>query len=231
MRHRKSGRHIGRHRAPIAPRARYAAVVTTAVVGAGVVALGAGSALPTPQTDQANAALDRTSALSSQDNAAARADRANTASRASRAQRRAGAPTPQKMPEWVRPAVGPLSSLFAARWGTFHYGVDIAAPYGSTVRAASAGRVIKADWYGGYGKVVIIDHGNGLTSRYGHNSELLVKPGDYVQAGQPIAKVGSTGYSTGPHCHFELRLNDKPFDPMPWMRDHGIDLGKVDTGL
>jgi murein DD-endopeptidase MepM/ murein hydrolase activator NlpD len=219
----------------MAPRTRYAMVVTTAVVGAGVVAFGAGSALPQQQTDGANAALDRASAAQ-QDSPESAADiaanqtRTTSLGRASRAQNRPGTPQPEIIPEWIRPAVGPLSSLYAARWGTFHYGDDIAAPYGSTVRAASAGTVIMADWYGGYGKIVIIDHGNGITTRYGHNSKLLVKVGQHVDAGTPISLVGSTGYSTGAHCHFEVRRDGKPIDPMPFMEARGVKMAtSVDT--
>jgi murein DD-endopeptidase MepM/ murein hydrolase activator NlpD len=211
------------------------------MVGAGVVALGAGSALPAPTGDQAVAALGAkdggavdafTGQTTGEQPGQLAADRQRTLSaRASRAQRRTGVGDPTRLPEWVVPANGPLSSLFGARWGTHHYGIDIAAPYGSTVRAASAGKVVRAGWYGGYGMIVIIDHGNGVTTRYGHNSQLLVEEGDVVEAGQPISKVGSTGYSTGPHCHFEVRIDDKPLDPIPFMRDRGIDFSKVNTGL
>jgi murein DD-endopeptidase MepM/ murein hydrolase activator NlpD len=128
--------------------------------------------------------------------------------------------------------VGPTSSRFGPRWGTFHYGQDIAAPYGSTVRASHAGVIVRAGWYGGYGNVVIIDHGNGITTRYGHNSKVLVKAGDKVAAGTPIALVGSTGDSTGPHCHFEVRVDDVATDPVPFMLARGVDLDKdINTSL
>jgi murein DD-endopeptidase MepM/ murein hydrolase activator NlpD len=213
----------------MAPRTRYAMVVTTAVVGAGAIALGAGSALPTPgHAPDTTASLNKASALSADDGGAA-VESASTRSvaegtRASRAQRRAGTPVPQTVPQWVRPAEGPLSSLFAVRWGVMHKGLDIAAPYGSTVRAASAGVVKFADWNGGYGRLVILDHGDGTTTRYGHNSKFLVKVGQHVEAGDPIAEVGSTGFSTGAHCHFEVRLNDVAIDPLPWMKARGVDL-------
>jgi murein DD-endopeptidase MepM/ murein hydrolase activator NlpD len=213
-------------------------VVTTAVVGAGVVAFGAGSALPQQVTEgAATTALDRVStnaaaepeAEAAEDLAASQA-RATSVGRASRAQSRTGSPTPQLVPEWVRPAKGPLSSLYGARWGTMHRGLDIAAPYGSTVVAASAGVVEFADWNGGYGKLVIINHGNGVTTRYGHNSTLLVEPGQRVEAGTPIAKVGSTGYSTGAHCHFEVRRGDEAVNPLPFLESRGVDLdASVDT--
>ncbi len=95
----------------------------------------------------------------------------------------------------------------------FHAGLDFGASYGSTIRAADLGRVILAGWYGGYGKAVIIDHGNNTTTLYGHTSQLLVSEGQSVERGQAIALVGSTGLSTGTHLHFEVRRNGTPVNP------------------
>lgn len=105
-------------------------------------------------------------------------------------------------------------------WGTqrYHSGVDIGADYGDSVRAADGGVVIYADWMGGYGKAVIIDHGNGISTLYGHNSQLLVSEGQRVRKGEVISRVGSTGDSTGPHLHFEVRQNGSPVDPMNYVR-------------
>jgi len=211
--------------------------VTTAVVGVSVAALAVGSALPSADAATASAALGQqvdASKLSAQSSDAGNATQLETRSgnpRASRAQKRTGVSEPEQLPVWIKPAIGPLSSLYAARWGTFHYGIDFAAAYGSTVKAASAGTVIRAGWYGGYGQIVIIDHGDGVTTRYGHNSELLVSVGDHVEAGDPISKVGSTGQSTGPHCHFEVRIDDVPEDPLSWLEDHDVSVTSVDTGL
>ncbi|MEH1970659.1 murein hydrolase activator EnvC family protein [Nostoc sp.] len=99
----------------------------------------------------------------------------------------------------------------------FHAGLDFAASYGSKIRAADSGRVIFAGWYGGYGRAVIIDHGNGMTTLYGHTSELYVSEGQAVERGQAIAAVGSTGFSTGPHLHFEVRRNGTPVDPANYL--------------
>lgn len=96
---------------------------------------------------------------------------------------------------------------------TFHEGVDFAAQIGTTINAAASGKVIYAEQHPAYGKCVDIDHGNGLVTRYAHASELLVKEGDLVVRGQPVARVGSTGRSTGPHLHFEVRLNGVPQNP------------------
>ena len=125
---------------------------------------------------------------------------------------------------WVRPAEGTVSSEYGPRWGTRHEGIDIAAGSGSAIRAASAGVVKRASWYGGYGNAVIIDHGGGVQTLYGHNSSLSVQPGDRVRAGQVIAKVGSTGDSTGPHLHFEVQVDGEPVNPRPWLAKRGLSL-------
>nr|WP_290223107.1 M23 family metallopeptidase [Trichocoleus desertorum] len=118
------------------------------------------------------------------------------------------------------PSDGPITSGFGWRthpilgYERFHSGTDFGADYGSTIRAANAGIVIYAGWYGGYGNAIVIDHGNDITTLYGHASELYVAEGQVVQRGQAIASVGSTGLSTGPHLHFEVRQAGEPVDPM-----------------
>ena len=117
------------------------------------------------------------------------------------------------------PSRGAITSGFGLRrhpvFGIMHVhtGVDLAAVWGSPVLAASDGRVIYAGWFGGYGKIVVIDHGQGISTLYGHLSQWLVPSGDEVHRGQVIARVGNTGYSTGPHLHFEIRINGTPVDP------------------
>ncbi|MBN3871288.1 murein hydrolase activator EnvC [Nostoc sp. JL33] len=121
------------------------------------------------------------------------------------------------------PSDAPTSSPFGWRmhpilgYRRFHAGLDFAASYGSTIRAADSGTVIFAGWYGGYGRAVIIDHGNGMTTLYGHTSELYVTEGQAVERGQAIAAVGSTGFSTGPHLHFEVRRDGTPVDPANYL--------------
>lgn len=119
-----------------------------------------------------------------------------------------------------KPVSGPILSGFGYRnhpiFGKrkMHTGVDIAAPEGTTIHAAGDGKVVEAGWMGGYGNAVIIDHGKGRATLYGHCSELDCKVGDVVKEGDKIAEVGSTGYSTGPHCHFEVRIKGEPVDPL-----------------
>ena len=108
---------------------------------------------------------------------------------------------------FVWPTSGTLTSGFGWRWGRMHEGIDIAAPTGTPISAAASGTVIHAGWMGGYGNLVVIDHGNGLATAYGHQSSIAVGSGTYVSQGQTIGYVGSTGHSTGPHLHFEVRVN------------------------
>ncbi len=119
---------------------------------------------------------------------------------------------------FIWPANGSLTSNFGPRWGRMHSGIDIAAPYGAPVWAAKAGRVAIASWYGGYGNLVVIDHGGGVTTWYGHNSSFAVSVGQQVSQGQVIAGCGSTGNSTGPHVHFEIRINGSPVNPLSYLR-------------
>ncbi|MCS7234549.1 MAG: peptidoglycan DD-metalloendopeptidase family protein [Armatimonadota bacterium] len=130
------------------------------------------------------------------------------------------------VPRWrlgfglVWPARGSLTSGFGLRrhplFGIVraHHGVDIAAPWGTPVQAAAAGTVVYAGWFGGYGKLVVVDHGGGLATLYGHLSSIAVSAGQRVRRGDVVGRVGSTGYSTGPHLHFEIRVNGRPVDPL-----------------
>lgn len=123
----------------------------------------------------------------------------------------------------IWPISGPITSEFGWRthpiFGTarFHSGLDIGGDYGMPIYAAAGGTVIYAGWISGYGNAVIIDHGGGVTTLYGHNDSLNVSEGENVAQGQVIAMCGSTGNSTGPHCHFEVRENGEPVSPYGYL--------------
>ena len=123
----------------------------------------------------------------------------------------------------ILPCLGEVTSGFGWRmhpvlgYERFHSGLDIGADYGTTIHAADRGTVIFAGWYGGYGNAVIIDHGGNITTLYAHTSELYVVEGQNIQRGQAISSVGSTGLSTGPHLHFEVRRDGEPTDPTAFL--------------
>ena len=125
---------------------------------------------------------------------------------------------------FARPGMGRLTSGYGRRWGRLHAGIDLASGIGSPVRAVAAGRVESAGWEGGYGRAVRITHSDGTVTVYGHMSALLVDSGERVEAGQLIGREGNTGHSTGPHLHFEVRVNGTPVNPLPWLRKRGISL-------
>ncbi len=130
--------------------------------------------------------------------------------------------------KFVRPVPGSITSPFGTRTHPifkrkiFHSGIDIGAPYGTPIRAANSGRVIFVGWYNGYGKVVIINHGqiNGIptTTLYAHMSSTSVKQGANIAKGDIVGRVGTTGYSTGPHLHFEVRQKGNPVNPLNFIR-------------
>lgn len=124
---------------------------------------------------------------------------------------------------YIWPCNGVITSPFGWRthpiFGTtkYHSGLDIGVDYGTPILATNSGTVIYSGWLGGYGNAVMIDHGGGLVSLYAHNDSLNVYEGQYVNRGTCIAYAGSTGYSTGPHCHFEMRLHGEVVDPMGYL--------------
>ena len=129
-------------------------------------------------------------------------------------------------PKVVLPVQGArISSGFGYRWGTLHAGVDFAAPLGTPEYAAMDGVVVRAGAASGFGLAVYILHENGDVTVYGHMDEILVEPGQYVEAGETIALLGNRGQSTGPHLHFEVHvggMDGTKIDPVGWLRDHGI---------
>lgn len=143
------------------------------------------------------------------------------AARASRSRRVAPV---QVAPKYVRPGVGRLTSGYKWRWGRMHKGIDLAGPYGSPVRAVTDGVVLSAGMDGAYGYAVELRHADGTVTFYAHNSVLTVTAGQRVVAGQVIAREGNTGRSTGPHVHFEVRINGVAINPIAWLAARGIYL-------
>jgi murein DD-endopeptidase MepM/ murein hydrolase activator NlpD len=118
---------------------------------------------------------------------------------------------------FIWPVNGPVTSGFGMRWGRMHEGIDIAAGSGTPIRAAAAGRVVYAGWMSGYGNLVAIDHGGGVSTAYAHQSSIAVGNGQVVSQGQTIGYVGCTGHCFGPHLHFEVRINGTPVDPLGYL--------------
>lgn len=118
---------------------------------------------------------------------------------------------------FIWPAEGTLTSSFGPRWGRMHEGIDIAGGSGSPIVASASGTVIVAGWSGGYGNLVVIDHGNGMSTAYAHNSSIAVSVGQRVTQGSVVAGMGTTGNSTGVHSHFEIRVNGAAVDPMGYL--------------
>ncbi|SEM01420.1 Murein DD-endopeptidase MepM and murein hydrolase activator NlpD, contain LysM domain [Blastococcus sp. DSM 46786] len=128
----------------------------------------------------------------------------------------------------VPPTTGRVTSCYGSRWGTMHYGVDIAAPIGTPIYAPEAGRVLQAGPASGFGLAVYVQHPDGSITVYGHINDYFVQAGQQLTVGQQIAEVGNTGQSTGPHLHFEVRtggLNANRSNPMPWLVTRGVSLG------
>jgi murein DD-endopeptidase MepM/ murein hydrolase activator NlpD len=115
------------------------------------------------------------------------------------------------------PLSGPVTSPFGMRWGRMHEGIDIAASEGTPIHAAAAGRVIYCGWEEGYGNLVVLDNGNGVATAYAHQSSIAVSCGQDVAQGDVVGYVGSTGHSTGPHLHFEVRVNGVAVDPFGYL--------------
>jgi murein DD-endopeptidase MepM/ murein hydrolase activator NlpD len=117
----------------------------------------------------------------------------------------------------IWPVQGPITSPFGWRWGRMHQGIDIGVPYGTPIEAAAGGTVIYCGWEEGYGNFVVLDHGGNLATAYGHQSRIAVTCGQRVDQGQVIGYVGCTGHCTGPHLHFEVRVDGNPVDPMGYL--------------
>jgi murein DD-endopeptidase MepM/ murein hydrolase activator NlpD len=118
---------------------------------------------------------------------------------------------------FIWPVNGPVVSPFGMRWGRMHTGIDIGVPYGTPIHAAASGQVIYAGWMDGYGNLVFVDHGSGISTGYAHQSSIAVSDGQTVTQGQVIGYVGCTGHCFGPHLHFEVRVNGNPVDPLGYL--------------
>ena len=118
---------------------------------------------------------------------------------------------------FIWPVSGPITSPFGMRWGTLHPGIDIGVPTGTPIHAAAAGTVVYCGWEEGYGNLVVIDHHNGLATAYGHQTRVAVTCGQNVSQGDVIGYSGCTGFCTGPHVHFEVRVNGSPVDPLGYL--------------
>jgi murein DD-endopeptidase MepM/ murein hydrolase activator NlpD len=128
-----------------------------------------------------------------------------------------GPPPAPSASGFIWPVGGPVTSGFGPRWGRMHEGLDIAAGSGTPIRAAAAGTVSYAGWLGGYGNLVVVEHGGGLATAYAHQQRIYVPVGRTVAQGEALGEVGSTGNSTGPHLHFEVRVNGSAVDPFGYL--------------
>ena len=149
------------------------------------------------------------------------------------AQRRAAAPKPAPVTTTpttasaavVRPTNGRFTSGFGGRWGSTHYGIDLAAPIGTPIVSVAAGTVVEAGPASGFGLWVRVRHDDGTVTVYGHVNEIMAATGTRVRAGQQIATVGNRGHSTGPHLHFEVwRQGSEKTDPLPWLAARGVSV-------
>jgi murein DD-endopeptidase MepM/ murein hydrolase activator NlpD len=126
---------------------------------------------------------------------------------------------------WVRPVAAPITSPFGPRWGGWHPGVDFGAHYGTPIHVVGAGTVIGAGYLAGengYGQLVLVRHSPGVVTAYAHMSRVFVHAGQHVRTGELLGLVGATGHVTGPHLHFEVRLDGAKVNPVPWLRRHGV---------
>jgi murein DD-endopeptidase MepM/ murein hydrolase activator NlpD len=218
-------RYRGRRRVPTPPRGRYAVVVTSAFVGAGIVALGAASNLP-------DAKAVSPTVLEGLENASVTADgvaaRAADPGRASRDQNRVAAAPVDEVDEndvWLLPLEEyTFTSPYGIRWNKLHAGIDLAAPEGSPYQAVHGGVVTSAGYHGGYGYSVTVKNPDGTETIYAHSRRLFVHAGQTVKAGDVLGEVGNSGASFGTHLHVEIHVDGIPTDPIPLLRLHGVDI-------
>ncbi|WP_051703858.1 M23 family metallopeptidase [Glycomyces sp. NRRL B-16210] len=243
--HRTRGQHRASWAAELAPilsgsQRRYSAVVGSAVAGASIVAMATAAGLPSEEGPAAESqAVADIAALAAESSApetvtaveapAANAAPASAATEAPpepvRTERTSPVSVQAPQIEWT-PMLDhiTITSLFGERWGRNHNGVDFDAATGDPVYASYPGTVKHAGWESGFGNLVIIDHGEGVETYYAHNSEVLVQPGQYVDAGEQISRAGNTGFSFGSHVHFEVHVDGRPVEPLHYLAEAGLDL-------
>jgi murein DD-endopeptidase MepM/ murein hydrolase activator NlpD len=219
-------RYRGRRRVPTPPRSRYAVVVTSAFVGAGVVALGAASNLPDNKAVDPNVLQSLSKGSSITTDALENRDGDNAASRGEDRE----ANTPLSAEEAAQDIyLLPLddyefTSAYGVRFGKLHAGIDLAAPDGTPYKAVHGGTVTAAGYAGGYGYSITIRQDDGTEMIYAHSRRTLVEKGDVVKAGQVIGEVGNTGYSYGTHLHLEVHVNGTPVDPITFLEERGVSI-------
>ncbi|MEU8660272.1 M23 family metallopeptidase [Actinoplanes philippinensis] len=219
-------RYRGRRRVPTPPRSRYAVVVTSAFVGAGVVALGAASNLPDNKAVDPDVLQSLSKGSSITTDALENRDGDNAASRG---ENRA-ANTPLSTDEAAKDVyLLPLddyefTSAYGVRFGKLHAGIDLAAPDGTPYKAVHGGTVTAAGYSGGYGYSITIRQDDGTEMIYAHSRRTLVNKGDVVKAGQVIGEVGNTGYSYGTHLHLEVHIKGTPVDPITFLEERGVSI-------
>jgi murein DD-endopeptidase MepM/ murein hydrolase activator NlpD len=238
--HRTRGQHRRSWAAELSPllagtQRRYTAVVGSAVAGASIVALATTAGLPADEGGAAGSqAVADIAALAAEASApqseaaaqnAAAPVGAEQSFEATQTERTSPVTSQAAQIEWT-PMLDQvtITSLYGQRWGRNHNGVDFDAETGDPVYAAYPGTVKSAGWETGFGNLVIIDHGEGVETYYAHNSEVKVRPGDYVDAGDRIALAGNTGFSFGSHVHFEVHVNGRPVEPLDYLAGAGLDL-------
>ncbi|WP_250028523.1 M23 family metallopeptidase [Paractinoplanes maris] len=220
-------RYRGRRRVPTPPRSRYAVAVTSAFVGAGVVALGASNMPDAKQVDpQAlqglggnQAAVQALAERDADTGAASRGDSRDAASKTKVSAAEAAADV------WLLPLEEyTFTSGYGVRWEKLHAGIDLAAPEGLPFKSIHAGKVTQAGYFGAYGYSITVEDDEGNEVIYAHSRRVLVKKGDVVKAGQVIGQVGNTGASYGTHLHLEIHVKGAPTDPIPFLRQRGVDI-------
>jgi hypothetical protein len=218
-----------RRRLPSAPGRKPALLLVALVLGALIAALPLGAG---PDQPTASSGLDYGLGMEPDTGFAGGVDLAGARGEISQAEAEArlseiAASRAARAPKFFLPTQGRMTTCFCMRWGSMHWGLDLAAPLGTPIVAATDGVVLRAGAASGYGKAIYIQDADGDVHVYGHMRYLYVEAGDVVSAGDLIAKVGSEGQSTGPHLHYEIHkggINGKPTDPQDWLGARGITI-------